>query len=49
VRREDTSAVNTDLTTRPPGFGRAVPVFTVDVEDWFQVNAFGPCVHRDLS
>jgi len=41
--------VNTDLTIRPPGFGRVVPVFTVDMEDWFPVKAFDPCVHRDLS
>lgn len=39
--------MNTDLTLRPPGFGRAVPVFTVDVEDWFQVNAFESQVRRD--
>jgi polysaccharide deacetylase family protein (PEP-CTERM system associated) len=41
------SPVNTASTHRPPGYGRAVPVFTVDVEDWFQVNAFEPYVHRD--
>lgn len=41
------TAANTALTQRPPGYGRAVPVFTVDVEDWFQVNAFEPYVRRD--
>lgn len=30
----------------PPGADRAVPVFTVDVEDWFQVSAFEPHVAR---
>lgn len=35
-----------DPQQRPPGFGRALPVFTVDVEDWFQVNAFEPQVSR---
>lgn len=39
--------MNTDPIHRPPGYGRAVPVFTVDVEDWFQVNAFEPVVRRD--
>lgn len=38
--------MNADPTLRPPGFGRALPVFTVDVEDWFQVNAFEPHVAR---
>ena len=41
------SSVNTASTHRPPGYGRAVPVFTVDVEDWFQVNAFEPYVARE--
>lgn len=31
---------------RPPGSSRAVPVFTVDVEDWFQVSAFEKHVAR---
>lgn len=31
---------------RPPGFGASVPVFTVDVEDWFQVSAFDSHVSR---
>ncbi len=31
---------------RPPGAQRAVPVFTVDVEDWFQVSAFDAHVDR---
>jgi polysaccharide deacetylase family protein (PEP-CTERM system associated) len=30
----------------PPGADRAVPVFTVDVEDWFQVSAFEQHVPR---
>jgi polysaccharide deacetylase family protein (PEP-CTERM system associated) len=30
----------------PPGAGLAVPVFTVDVEDWFQVSAFDAHVDR---
>ncbi|MBL0937513.1 MAG: DUF3473 domain-containing protein [Gemmatimonadaceae bacterium] len=41
------ASVNADQQSRPPGFGRAVPVFTVDVEDWFQVNAFESHVTRD--
>jgi polysaccharide deacetylase family protein (PEP-CTERM system associated) len=41
------SPVNTASTHRPPGYGRAVPVFTVDVEDWFQVNAFEQYVTRE--
>ena len=41
------STLNTDTVVRPPGYGQAVPVFTVDVEDWFQVNAFEPYVHRE--
>lgn len=35
-----------DTGQRPPGFGRALPVFTVDVEDWFQVSAFDRHVSR---
>lgn len=34
------------VISRPPGFGRPVPVFTVDVEDWFQVSAFDSHVSR---
>lgn len=40
-------AVNTTSSHHPPGYGRAAAVFTVDVEDWFQVNAFEPYVSRD--
>lgn len=35
-----------DEGQRPPGYGRALPVFTVDVEDWFQVSAFDRHVAR---
>lgn len=42
-----TSALTTDTAVHPPGYGQAVPVFTVDVEDWFQVNAFEPYVRRE--
>lgn len=31
---------------RPAGYGRAQAVFTVDVEDWFQVSAFDSHVSR---
>jgi polysaccharide deacetylase family protein (PEP-CTERM system associated) len=31
---------------RPAGAGRARPVFTVDVEDWFQVSAFDRTISR---
>jgi polysaccharide deacetylase family protein (PEP-CTERM system associated) len=31
---------------RPAGAGRAVPVFSIDVEDWFQVSAFDRHVDR---
>ncbi len=34
-------------TACPPGAGQARPVFTVDVEDWFQVSAFDRTVSRD--
>ncbi len=34
------------VAERPPGADRAVPVFTVDVEDWFQVSAFDAHVDR---
>lgn len=37
----------TDKAQRPPGFGRALAVFTVDVEDWFQVSAFDAHVSRE--
>jgi polysaccharide deacetylase family protein (PEP-CTERM system associated) len=37
---------NTGAALRPEGYGRAVPVFTVDVEDWFQVSAFDSCIER---
>ncbi|HEY0930672.1 MAG TPA: XrtA system polysaccharide deacetylase [Gemmatimonas sp.] len=39
--------MNGDTGQRPPGLGRALPVFTVDVEDWFQVSAFDSHVARD--
>jgi polysaccharide deacetylase family protein (PEP-CTERM system associated) len=39
--------VNGDTGQRPSGFGRALPIFTVDVEDWFQVSAFDRHVARD--
>lgn len=31
---------------RPPGTRRALPIFTIDVEDWFQVSAFERHVTR---
>lgn len=34
-------------SANPPGAGQAQPVFTVDVEDWFQVSAFDDTVSRD--
>ena len=33
-------------SANPPGAGQAQPVFTVDVEDWFQVSAFDRTVCR---
>lgn len=41
------ASVSTAQYRRPPGSGRSVAVFTVDVEDWFQVNAFESHVTRD--
>lgn len=38
--------VNTDHVVHPAGYGRARAVFTVDVEDWFQVSAFDSHVSR---
>ncbi|WP_434479841.1 citrate/2-methylcitrate synthase [Gemmatimonas sp.] len=40
-------AMISGTSVRPEGYGRAVPVFTVDVEDWFQVSAFDGHVSRD--
>jgi polysaccharide deacetylase family protein (PEP-CTERM system associated) len=37
---------NTDKGTPPAGYGRGRAVFTVDVEDWFQVSAFDAHVSR---
>lgn len=39
--------VNTASPPAPPGFGCAQAVFTVDVEDWFQVSAFDAHVTRE--
>jgi polysaccharide deacetylase family protein (PEP-CTERM system associated) len=36
----------TRVDSSPPGSSLAVPVFTVDVEDWFQVSAFEKYVSR---
>lgn len=38
--------VGSAVAAWPPGADRAVPVFTVDVEDWFQVSAFDAHVDR---
>lgn len=39
--------MKTGAIARPAGHGQAIPVFTVDVEDWFQVSAFDAHVARD--